>query len=236
MEGKRHLLSLPADLLFLHVTHLPGEMGRIVRRRFWGKRLKHLGRNVRIEPGVFFANPENISIDDDAWIDRNVQVLAGPDRSDRPRREIGNDQFRLERGHVHIGRRVHLASGAQVLGLGGVQIGDDSCLAGGARIISFSNHYRNEVDVDQPCTFSSAAYGGAHSQFLIEGPVTLGRNVGLASNAMVLPGVHLGPDCFVTIASVVKRSFPGNSLLTGNPAERIRARFPGQDDPDGGRE
>ena len=63
-------------------------------------------------------------------------------------------------------------------------------------------------------------------QCLMQGPITLSKNTGLALNTIVLPGVHIPEDCFVSINSVVhRRKFLVNSLIAGNPAIKISERF-----------
>ena len=67
------------------VSGLPGQLGLFLRRRYWANRLRSLGENVRIDPGVYIQNPKFVSIGDNTWIDRGVIILAGPDNSERPR-------------------------------------------------------------------------------------------------------------------------------------------------------
>ena len=62
-------------------------------------------------------------------------------------------------------------------------------------------------------------------QYMIEGPVVLGSNVGVALDAVLLPGVTIGECSFVTIGSVVNRDFCENSLIAGNAASRVGPRF-----------
>lgn len=53
--------------------------------------------------------------------------------------------------------------------------------------------------------------------------VTLGEGCWLGMNAVVLPGVTLGPHTVVGAGAVVTKSFPeGYCVLAGNPAEKIR--------------
>ncbi|NLX49830.1 MAG: acyltransferase [Methanospirillum sp.] len=54
-------------------------------------------------------------------------------------------------------------------------------------------------------------------------PVTIGESCWIAMNAVVLPGVTLGPHTIVGAGSVVTRSFPGGyCVIAGNPARLIR--------------
>lgn len=53
--------------------------------------------------------------------------------------------------------------------------------------------------------------------------VYIGEKCWIGMNAMILPGVELGPHTIVGAGSVVTKSFPkGNCVIVGNPAKVIR--------------
>ena len=219
------VLHFPVDVWQMFITYLPGRGGQFLRYVYWRRRLGHLGKKVNIDVGVYFQNPKFISIDDHRWIDRGVVILAGRDRSHRHRHLIANPKFPLEKGRVYIGKHVHIAPYAVVSGIGGVYIADKCGLSSGVRIYSFSHHYRsNEQPSNRNIYFSPLVQ--EDGQFLIEGPVFLDTSVGVALNAIILPGVSIAKDSFVAINSVVSASIlEENSLIAGNPAVRIRSRF-----------
>ena len=54
-------------------------------------------------------------------------------------------------------------------------------------------------------------------------PITLGEKCWIGMNAVVLPGVTLGPGTVVGAGSVVTKSFPeGHCVIAGNPAKKLR--------------
>jgi hypothetical protein len=58
--------------------------------------------------------------------------------------------------------------------------------------------------------------------------VVLGESCWIGMNAMILPGVHLGPHTVVGAGAVVTKSFPqGWCVVVGNPARLIRDLRPG---------
>ena len=213
-----------ADIWLGIVSNSPGELGTRLRRRYWQKRLRRLGKNVIIDCGVYFQNPKFISIDDNVWIDRGVMILAGPDATDRKRRYIRNENFFLSKGEVYIGENVHVAPQCIISGIGGVYISEDCCLSAGVKMYSFSHHYRfDDAPSDNRCIFGARV---SHDrQFMIEGPIFLGPNVGIAVNAVILPGVAVKTESFVSMNSVVHESFEENSLIAGCPAKRVGARY-----------
>ncbi|MEQ1727508.1 MAG: hypothetical protein ABL982_03930 [Vicinamibacterales bacterium] len=69
-------------------------------------------------------------------------------------------------------------------------------------------------------------------QALVRGPIVIGDNVGVALNVAILPGARIDGDSVVTINAVVAPGsrFPPNSIIGGDPARRVKARFEGGDE------
>ena len=225
MSKAKAILRSPLELYEMCVSYWPGPLGDRLRYLYWKRRLHHLGERVKIDVGVYFQNPRYISIGDNSWIDRGVIILAGPDASTRERRLISNAELTLDRGSVYIGRNVHIAQYVSISGIGGVYISDDCTIAAGSKVYSFTHHYRSEKEPWR----ADVAFGSQvphDRQFMIEGPIFIAENVGVAMNSVILPGVSIGRRSFVAVNSVVKDSFEENSLISGNPARRIKDRFP----------
>ncbi|MFH6963241.1 acyltransferase [Flavobacterium plurextorum] len=51
--------------------------------------------------------------------------------------------------------------------------------------------------------------------------VKIGEYSFIGSSSIILPGVTLGKNCIVAVGSVVKKSFPDYSIISGNPAKLI---------------
>ena len=231
----RRLIQLPllawqdmASMVEAIVRNWPGMSGYAIRRTYYRRRLKHLGRNVRIEPGVRFVGHAYISIDDGSHIDLECLICAGPMTNIVSEiRRLSNPHFTLKDGEVSIGKGVHVAVGCYILGHGGVQIGDYCTCSGGTRILSCTNHYASYADPGRRDIYFSSRGGAEHTCYIV-GPVVLLENVGVASNCILLPGVTVSRDSFVGLGSVVHPKngvFPPNSIVAGNPAARIRSRF-----------
>ncbi len=226
MRRLKVILTFPGAILLMFVTHLPGEAGIILRRIYWKRKLLFLGARVRIDPGIYFQHPEFIRLEDGAWIDRGVMILAGPDSSDRERIRLPNPQFVGEPGVVRIGKNVHVAPGCLISGISaGVYIADDCGFSAGCKIYAFSHHFRSKKHPED-ARYHFGPGVADDRQCLVEGPVQLGENTGLALNVVILPGVSIPENCFVTIGSVVHRGrFSPNSMLSGNPAKPVGPRF-----------
>ena len=57
-------------------------------------------------------------------------------------------------------------------------------------------------------------------------PISIGDNVWIGMNAVVLPGVSIGSNCVVGANSVVTKDIPPNCVASGNPCKVIREKPP----------
>jgi len=53
-------------------------------------------------------------------------------------------------------------------------------------------------------------------------PITVGNNVWIGGNVVVVPGVTIDDNCVIGAGSVVVTDIPANSLAVGNPCKVIR--------------
>jgi len=83
-----------------------------------------------------------------------------------------------------------------------IRIGDNCCLSRRAVILT---HDFSRFGFDRPETK----------------PVTLGNNVFVGKNAIILPGVSIGDNCVVGAGAVVTRDVAANTVCAGNPAAPI---------------
>ncbi len=92
---------------------------------------------------------------------------------------------------------------------GGVVLGRSVTTSAGVKLFSWSNDARR----------SRAGTFGPGPHAYVRSPIVVEDNVWLGLDAVVLGG-RLGADSFVMPKSVVVDSFPANSWMGGNPAER----------------
>lgn len=52
-------------------------------------------------------------------------------------------------------------------------------------------------------------------------PVTIGNNVFIGVNSIIMPGVNIGNNVIIGAGSIVTKSVPANSVAVGNPARVI---------------
>ncbi|MBR5747458.1 MAG: hypothetical protein IKY01_01585 [Prevotella sp.] len=96
-------------------------------------------------------------------------------------------------------------SGVFLLAKDIIEIGENSTLAYGATIITSANP-------NSPWNKLADIYPR------MTAPVTIGDNVWIGSNAIILPGVKVGEMSVVAAGSVVTKDVPSGVLVAGNPA------------------
>lgn len=87
-------------------------------------------------------------------------------------------------------------------------IGKNCVIASGVNIIDTNGHVLNSKD--------RTVGRDTPSEIII------GDNVWIGLNAIILKGVKIGNNSVVSAGSIVKGSFPDNSLIMGNPAQLVK--------------
>ncbi len=88
-----------------------------------------------------------------------------------------------------------------------IEIGDHVAIAAGTEFITHDGAtWVFEADVD----------GGG-----IFGKITIGNNVFIGINCIMLSNTTIGDNCIVGAGSVVRGHFPENSVIAGNPAQIV---------------
>jgi acetyltransferase-like isoleucine patch superfamily enzyme len=211
---KSFFLNLIEDVL----RHISGGLGFALRRWYYRQRLHACGKQVRIDTGVYFSSPGDISIGNDVWIDKNCHLIAGwPGVKETRLKRIQNNAQQLQRGTISIGDHVHIGIGTIIQGHGGVQIGNCFTASAGCRIYSFSND-------PFKCKAGTHNYEAGEQIFYVVSPVSIGNNVWLGINATVI-GNTIHNDCFIQPNAVVVSDIEAGSIAGGFPAQRIKPRF-----------
>jgi lipopolysaccharide O-acetyltransferase len=117
-----------------------------------------------------------------------------------------------ERGRIEIGDGARLSDLVHVGAVGNLRIGRNVLIGSKVLIIDHSHGhgYRaapSEIHVPP-----------GDRELVSRGDITIGDNVWLADNVIVLAGVTIGDNCVVGAHSLVRGDLPPNSICAGNPA------------------
>jgi acetyltransferase-like isoleucine patch superfamily enzyme len=102
--------------------------------------------------------------------------------------------------HTWIGHNSFIMAGAEVI------IGD-WCQIANNTIITTTNHLINGYYY----------FGNVETK-----KITIGNNVWIGSNAIILPGVSIGDNSIIAAGAVVTRDVPSNKVYGGVPAKQMR--------------
>lgn len=125
---------------------------------------------------------------------------------------VGRAGARIEIGD---GTRVH---GTCIHALELIRIGRNCLIAANTQIIDSNGH---ELSLDDP---PRRIHTTGRPR-----PVTIGDNVWIGANCIILPGVTIGDGSVVAAGSVLSDSVPSNVVASGNPAQVRRSRDPNRD-------
>jgi acetyltransferase-like isoleucine patch superfamily enzyme len=140
-----------------------------------------------------------------------IHADASVDASRSPGVRLG-DKVTLNRyayvqgggGGVRLGNRVEINNFSIVNGTGGVDIGEDTLIGPGVRIISYQHRFAGGTTI--------------RSQAVEAKPIRIGRDVWLGANSVILAGVTIGDGAVVAAGAVVRQDVPANAVVAGVPA------------------
>jgi acetyltransferase-like isoleucine patch superfamily enzyme len=113
-------------------------------------------------------------------------------------------------GGVRLGDRVEINNFSIVNGTGGVDIGDDTLIGPGVRIISYQHQTaRGRTIREQPVEAK---------------PVRIGRDCWLGANCVILAGVSIGDGAVIAAGAVVRDDVPAFAVVAGVPARIKKTR------------
>ena len=126
---------------------------------------------------------------------------------------IDNNVYLNHPQNIEIGDYVSIRSDVQLYGLGGIRIGNGTILAHGVEILS-ANHNYNSNDL------KALPFDDRWDRR----PVSIGENVWVGANALILPGVTIGQGAVIAAGSVVVKDVEELAVVGGNPARLIKYR------------
>jgi len=112
---------------------------------------------------------------------------------------------------VVIGDNVDLAKDVLITANGGVSIGDRTLIGYRTQILSINHIIPND---------KGRIFGSGHSLK----KVTIGHDVWIGANCLILPGVSIGNGSVIAAGSIVTKSIPEYKVVAGVPARVIKDR------------
>lgn len=139
-----------------------------------------------------------------------IRVLNGATLEIGARTVIEPRCLIVSEGTLTIGADGFIGTGSTIVACGSIAIGSDALIAGNVTIRD-QDHRTAAPDI--PYRLQGFAIR----------PVTIGSNVWLGANVVVLKGVNIGDGAIVAASAVVSRDVAGRSIVAGIPARFVRA-------------
>lgn len=117
-----------------------------------------------------------------------------------------------ENGRIEIGDRTHIDQFCVLYGQGGLKIGARCAIASGVIIYSQTNQYAADPErdiIDQPVIYAA---------------VTIGDDVWIGAQTVILPGVRVGDHAVIAAGAVVRHDIAPWTVVGGVPAKVIGDR------------
>lgn len=128
--------------------------------------------------------------------------------------------FHCEYGkHIRFGMNVFINTGATFLDGAFITFGDRVAVGPNVQFITANHPVRHEDRIQPPASGDTLPF----QIMTLALPITVGANAWIGAGAIILPGVTIGEGAVVGAGAVVTRSVAARSVVTGNPARRLRS-------------
>lgn len=161
---------------------------------------------LKIERGskVSFAFPSLISPSTEVSVDKGGSLFVGRRISMRN----GSRLAVRKNGVLKIGANFYMNTGCLISAHESITIGDDVEFGPSVLVYDQDHDFRAE--------------GGLRAKKFKTAPVTIGNNVWIGANTVILRGTEIGDDCVIGAGSIIKGIFPAGSVVVQKRLTEIR--------------
>ena len=163
------------------------------------------GRNVIISPESRISTCGNISFGDNTWMYGTISAF--PHNKDCIV-SIGSDCYIGDQTRIWVGKKI--------------VIGDRVLIAHNVNIFDTTTHpIDKKIRAEHELIVKTKGMPEEQYDTIYETPVTIGDDVWIGCNSIVLRGVTIGEGAIVSAGSVVTKDVPPNTMVAGNPAKVV---------------
>ncbi len=178
----------------IFIRNIPGRAGSYLRHFYWSRRFQK-SRSFHISSGCIIKGSENITMGNDVCVLYNCYLYAH------------------NNGSIKIGDGVNFNSSVMVNAAddGQIAIGKNASF-GPNVVIRASDHKYQKMGVP----IKEQGHTG--------GKITIGEDVWVGSNCVILPNVTIGDGAVIGAGAVVNRDIPPYALACGVPAKVVKSK------------
>jgi acetyltransferase-like isoleucine patch superfamily enzyme len=155
-----------------------------------------VGEGTRIPRGTRYTWPHQVTLGSNCRLQEDIF--------------FNYDHFWKPGPAIIVGDRVFIGRGCEFNICKLLTIGDDTLIASGVKIIDHDHGKSSGSLISQ--------------QQAVESPISIGRDVWIGVNAVLLKGVAIGDGAIIGAGSVVTRSVPAGEIWCGIPARKTGVR------------
>jgi len=200
----RHIVqSARRERALASVVYVLGEIVNLVRGRLSamtvGWKYSHLGSGSKVLGSKYIFIGKHASIKRQAWIEA-----------------ISSYQTQTFSPTIKIGQKFFASESLHISAINKIEIGDN-CLFGSGVYISDHNHGVYKGDVQ-----SSPLEPPILRKLVSFGSVTIGSNVWLGDNVIIVGPVNIGNGVIVGANSVITKDIPEHTMVAGSPIKILK--------------
>lgn len=118
--------------------------------------------------------------------------------------------FEADGGSIEVGEGVFFNNGCMVVSKESIRIGEYTSFGPNVLIYDHDHNIHSAEEI--------------HDSGFLTDAVTIGNNVWVGANTVILRGTHLGDGCVVGAGSVIKGTYPPDSVIIQKRTENITVK------------
>jgi len=215
---KSFFVFLKYELIIGCFSWVPGALGFMLRKWFYPRLLKKVGKGVVFGRNITLRHPHKIAIGANTVVDDNVVLDAKGEANSGI--QIGQNAFigrnsiiSCKEGSIILDDYCNISANCSLLSETEIRVGKYCFLAGNCYLVAGGNHVFKDASV--PIMFQPSYSRGG---------IQIEDDVWLAAGVIALDGVRIGKGSVIGAGSVVTRSLPEFSIAWGSPAKKVKDR------------
>lgn len=209
---------LKYELIMLFFSSLPGALGFALRKFFFKRLFKKVGRGVVFGRNMTIRHPKKIEIGDHVVFD-DFTVIDAKGENNRGIK-IGNSvligrntSLSCKGGDIDIGDFSNIGPNNIIISESTLKIGKYVFTSGHLYIIAGGNHTFDRMDIpiwQQPC--------------ISKGGIEIEDDVWIGASSTILDGVKIGTGAVIGAATLVHKRIKPYTVNLGIPAQMVKKR------------
>ena len=211
----RNFVTSIISVVYHFVPHSNQNFGKWIREGYYKSKLKKLGTRVSFSKEIEMLHPEKIVIGNESTIGRFCNFEGNSSITIANRVVIEQSVIiksgKYPNGEIKVGDDSYIGPNCYLDGVGGITISSDVLISPNCKLITSQHNYsdyKSKINL-QGREFSC---------------ISVGKDVWIGSNSVILPGIKIGDGAVIGAGSVVTKNVGEFEVVAGNPAKRIKMR------------